>query len=362
LRERRASLLAVATAVLALPVARADAQTDASSIAPVSVDSAIGINQFVGENAAERPDIIVDVTATVRLGRGWVAYVRPWIRKASTDPYALATEIYQAAAQYQRAGRVSTRIDLGYILSPIGLGMLDMRPDTNPSITPHLSYLIPMPTFDPGAPASAPIASSYPLGGQASVSARAWDARAAVVASPPNRGFVLHADRPNPSMRPMLIVGGGVTPTIGLRVGAAYATGNYATSREITRGPAHERGVDMYALEGEYAFGYTKLTGELTRSRVDTAAGHANATQWFVQGVQTLAPRWFVAGRHEGATAPIRPSGGGHPTLRVSEATVGYRATPAFTIRGALVARRTYFSQRTDTQAGVSLVWAQRWR
>ena len=50
-----------------------------------------------------------------------------------------------AALQHQRSGPISTRIDLGYILSPIGLGMLDMRPDTNPTIMPHLSYLVPMP-------------------------------------------------------------------------------------------------------------------------------------------------------------------------------------------------------------------------
>ena len=93
----------------------------------------------------------------------------------------LATEIYQAAVQYERSGRVSTRVDLGYILSPIGLGMMDMRPDTNPTITPHLSYVIPMPAFDAGVPSSLPIASSYPLGGQVTASTTLWDARAAVV-------------------------------------------------------------------------------------------------------------------------------------------------------------------------------------
>ena len=53
----------------------------------MSVDSAVSINQFVGQNAGEDPDIVVDVTASARLGRGWVAYIRPWFRRASTDPY-----------------------------------------------------------------------------------------------------------------------------------------------------------------------------------------------------------------------------------------------------------------------------------
>ncbi len=351
--------LIVVAGILSAALTAAPAR--AQAVSPVSVDSAVSINGFRGQNAADRPDVVVDITATVRLGKGWSAYVRPWFRKASTAPYDLATEIYQAAAQYQRTGRVSTRVDLGYILSPIGIGMLDMRPDTNPMITPHLSYLIPMPTFDPGVPATTPIASSYPLGGQVTVSTNLWDARAAVVSAPPNRDFVLYATG-NSSARPALVVGGGVTPKTGLRVGAAYATGEYAKADEITRAPFRGRQMDMFSVEGEYAFGYTRLTGEMTHTRLETGIGHTVARQWFIQGIQSLAPRWFVAGRHEGATAPIRPSGGPHPTLRLNEATVGYRATEAFTLRGAFVTRQTYFSPIVSKQVGVSLVWAQRWR
>ena len=50
-------------------------------------------------------------------------------------------EIYQAAIQYERSGHVSTRVDVGYIVSPIGLGMMDTRPGVNPTIAPHLSYV-----------------------------------------------------------------------------------------------------------------------------------------------------------------------------------------------------------------------------
>jgi hypothetical protein len=357
--HRATRLAAAATLLLTLGVGtRAQAQ----AVSPVSVDSAVSISGFRGENAADRPDIVVDVTATVRLGAGWVAYVRPWFRKASTTPYTLATEVYQAAAQYQRDGRISTRVDLGYILSPIGIGMLDMRPDTNPAIMTHLSYKVPMPAFDAGVPSTLPIGSSYPLGGQVTASTNFWDARAAVVTAPPNRGFVLSSDTPNPSARPMLVVGGGITPKAGLRVGAGYATGEYAKASEITRAPFVGRHMNMLSLEGEYAFGYTRLNGEMTHTRLETASGHAVARQWFMQGVQAIGPRWFVAGRHEGATAPIRLSGGPHPTLRVNEATVGYRLTEAFTLRGELLTRKMYFSPNTDVQVGTSLVWAQRWR
>lgn len=328
--------------------------------APIAIDSAISINKFVGQKAEERPDIVVDVTATMRLGKGWVAYVRPWFRKAAGDPYDFAKEIYQAALQHQRSGRVSTRVDLGYILSPIGLGMLDMRPDTNPTITPHLSYLVPMPSFDAGAPSAWPIASSYPLGGQFTASTTTWDARAAVVTSPPNRKFVLNSDSPNPRSRPTVIVGAGVTPRTGLRVGLAYASGEYATSSEITRPPSDGRSLDMISVEGDLAFGYTRLTGEVTRDSLETASGRAIATEWFLQGVHSLTPRWFIAGRYEGANAPPRPGGVG-TTLRVSEITGGYRLSQDFTLRTAFVSRKTYFSPQPSRQVGISLVWARRW-
>jgi len=333
----------------------------AQSVAPISVDSAIGISRFFGEYAEERPDIVVDITATMRLGKGWVAYVRPWFRKASGDPYDLAKEIYQAALQYQRSGPVSTRVDIGYILSPIGLGMLDARPDTNPIITPHLSYFVPMPSFDAGVPSAYPVASSYPLGGQFTASTTRWDARAAVVMSPPNRKFVLYAAKPNPRSRPTAIVGGGITPRTGLRVGLAYARGEYAMASELTGPPSGGRGLNMIALEGEYSFAYTKITGEMTRDSLETASGHAVATEWFLQGVQSLTPRWFIAGRHEGANAPPRTPGGNRPTLRVSEVAVGRRLSQELTLRSAFSSQKTYYSPTPSYEVGVSLVWARRW-
>jgi hypothetical protein len=332
-----------------------------AQVAPVSVDSAVSISQFGGQEAASQPDVVVDITATARFGKGWVGYARPWFRRASTDPYAISKEIYQAALEYQKSGPISTRVDLGYILSPIGLGLLDMRPDTNPNIMTHMSYVVPMPSFDSGVPAALPIASSYPLGGQMTLSTNKWDARAAVVAAPPNRSFVLGAPNPNPPTRPTYVGGGGISPRSGLRLGLAYATGVYATTNELTRPPSVDRHLNMVALEGEYAFAYTKLTGEVTYDTLETASAHAAASEWFIQGVQTLSPRWFVAARHEGANAPPRTVGLPTPTLRVSEVTGGFRLSTDFTIRTAVVRRKTYFSPANDWQVGASLVWARRW-
>ena len=332
-----------------------------AQVAPVSVDSAVSINHFVGQHAADQPDIVVDITATARIGKGWVGYVRPWFRRASTSPYAVAREIYQAALQYQRSGPVATRIDLGYILSPIGLGLLDMRPDTNPTIMTHLSYVVPMPSFETGVPASLPIASSYPPGGQVTFSTTKWDVRTAVMTAPPNRSYVLGASSPNPRSRPTYVAGGGYSPWTGLRLGAAYATGVYASSNELTRPPSVDRHLDMLSVEGEYAVGYTRISGEFTHDRLETAATDVVAKEWFLQGVHTLSPRWFVAARHEGANAPPRIAGRPVPTLRVSEVTGGFRINTDFTLRTAVVRRKTYFSATNDWQVGASLVWARRW-
>jgi len=159
----------------------------------------------------------------------------------------------------------------------------------------------------------------------------------------------------------MYVGGAGISPRSGLRLGMAYAAGVYARTNELTRPPSTDRHLDMVSLEGEYAFGYTKLTGELTHDTLETATGQAAASEWFIQGVQTLAPRWFVAARHEGANAPPRSAGASAPTLRVSEVTGGFRASADFTLRTAVVRRKTYFGSVHDWQVGASLVWARRW-
>ena len=334
----------------------------AQDVARVSVDSAVSIDHFIGEGTADRPNIVVDISAVLRLGNGWIAYVRPWFRQPRAATWD--REIYQAALQYERPGRVSRRIDIGYIASPIGLGMMDTRPGVNPTILPHLSYLQPMPGFDPSAPRIQPIASTYPLGAQATFSTQKWDTWAALVNTPLNRIFVINAPSPNPPPRPFFVVGGGMTPRTGLRLGAAIAHGAYAKASELTRGPAIDLDVTMVSFEGEYGLGHTKLRGELTRDALATSAGPDVAYAWFVQGVQGIAPRWFVAARQEGASAPPLRTGivpGVRTRMHISEGTVGFRLSPEFTLRGSIAVRKSYTRTDRDRQVGASLVWARRW-
>ena len=330
----------------------------AQSSARFSLDSAVGVDLFQGENTVDRPNIVVDVTAVARISDRWLLYVRPWFRQPRSPEWE--KEIYQAAVQYSRPGRIATRLDLGYLASPIGLGMMDTRPGVNPTIGPHYSYILSMPAFDSSGPRVQAIAASYPPGGQFTASTDVWDARVAVIGAAPTRTYKINGSS-NPPNTPVAVIGGGITPKVGLRFGASLARGDYAAGDELADIGSTGRRITMMTLEGEYAFGYTKISGEITRDRFQTVSGNAIAYAWFVQGLQTVTPRWFVAARQEGVSAPVVPTSGTAPLMQYSEATVGYRLSMDFTLRGSFLARKSFTRSTWDQQGGVSLVWAHRW-
>jgi len=336
-----------------------------------ALDSVISVDAFGGENVSNRPQIIIDASAGVRLSDHVQLHVRPWFRRPRpTVPGAPAAawskELYQAGIRYERPGtegRLGTRVDLGYNVSPIGLGISDTRPSLNPTIAPHVSYLSPMPAFDLSVPRVSAISQTYPLGAQLSVSSAHWDARTAVINAAPTRNYAL--GRPNnPPQAPAYVAGAGVTPFAGLRLGISLAHGQYATADDVTGSPRSSRSVTIVGGEAEYAFGYTKMSGEIVRSRFERSAGAAIAYEWFVQGVQTLTPRWFVAARHESTLAPeliTMTFAGQRSRLAIIESTVGFRVTPEVTLRSSYYTRRSYAASVWDQQVGVSAVWARKW-
>jgi hypothetical protein len=350
-------LAAAALCMLLAATGRAFAQTPER----FSLDTAIEADVFRGQNALDRPNIVVDITGVVRIGGGWTAYVRPWFRQPRAPSWD--KEIYQAALQYERPGPIATRLNIGYIVSPVGLGLMDTRPGINPTILPHLAYVTPMAPLEAGGPVVFPIASTYPLGSELTVSGARWDARAAIVDSAPARIYVVNNTSTNPARAPVFEAGAGVTPKIGLRVGGSFARGNYVTGRELKPAAASGRMMTSVGFEGEYAFGYTKISGEVTHDTFETAHSTVVAYEWFIQGTHTLTPRVFLAGRDEGTSAPPPFSGAttNRPLFHVTEATVGYRLSPEFTLRGSFYARKSFARVDWDQQAGVSLVWAHRW-
>ena len=120
----------------------------------------------------------------------------------------------------------------------------------------------------------------------------------------------------------------------------------------------------MAGLEGELAVGYTKIVGEVVRTDFETFRGQAIAYSWFVQAMQTLAPRWVVAARQESVSAPPAISGllaGRRSRLQGAEGTLGYRLNPDLLLRTSLSVRKPFTRADWDQQLGVSLVWSKRW-
>jgi hypothetical protein len=331
----------------------------------------IGVDTFAGENVSNRPQVVIDISANVRLSDSVQVHIRPWLRVPRPNaPGAPAPdwskELYSAGIRYERHGNpggLSTRIDFGYNVSPIGLGVIDSRPGLNPTIAPHVSYVSPMPPFDVNVPRVSAISQTYPLGAQLTVSSTSWDARMSLINAAPTRNYAV--GRPtNPRQAPTFVAGAGVTPFTGLRFGVSVAHGQYATSDEVTGFVRSDRSVSIVAGEGEYSFGYTKMSGEIVRSRFERSAGTAIAHEWFVQGLQTLTPRWFVAARHERTLAPalITTTFVGQPSrLKTIETTAGFRVTPEITLRSSYYARMPYGRSAWDHQVGVQAVWGRKW-
>jgi hypothetical protein len=131
-------------------------------------------------------------------------------------------------------------------------------------------------------------------------------------------------------------------------------------------------------VEAEYALGHTRIAGEFVATAFDTAPGRRRATAWTVDASQSLAPRWFVAGRLRMIQAPWRdpalawsdsssaepPWGapvGGRGTSAAAELTLGHRLSPELTLRAGLIGRRPFGTHEWRRSAGASLVWAHRW-
>jgi hypothetical protein len=192
-----------------------------------------------------------------------------------------------------------------------------------------------------------------PIGIQANTSAKHWDARVAFIDRAPADFF--HTE--NPPFRPNGVVGGGISPRQGTRIGAAAAWGRSGDANVS----------DPYTLlnvEGEYAFGFTKISGELTRDRFETPTGSREARGATLQVRQTLTPRMFAHSRGTVITSPVTVLATGEVPDRTSwytDTTLGYLVNAETTVRLAHSAIRKWNAPTVDNQVGVSIVWSKRW-
>lgn len=346
----------ICAVVLAAPALAAAQQARPSRLA---IDTVAAIDETVAANGNYATGVFLDAVVSVGLGRGFEGIVWPIVQRLTASEWR--QEIWIATLRYERAGPIGVRIDGGMIPSPVGLTNLTVRrPHLNPTITQPSSLFTALPALEGRGPRTNLLGAIYPFGGQVTVSGARWDARAALIDTSPLRRRRLISDV-NPPQFANIVVGGGVTPVVGFRVGASMTHGGWQRAGETTAVTA-DRDATVVTVESEFSFAYTKLSGEWVRDAIETSSGMRVASGWFVQGQQTLAPRWFVAGRVERIASPlVLATGVQQQRLASSEEVLGFRLTPEVTLRAGHRARRGFGRPGFDHQVAVSLVWWRRW-
>jgi hypothetical protein len=308
------------------------------------------------------PYLFLDLAATVPIGSRFGAVVRPYAHRLEGGEWT--AEMYQLQLRYQSTTRIPIRVDAGIITSPLGLGTLQLRPDQSAAIKIPFYYYMPLPRFDAQNHGMQLISGGYPLGAVVSTSGSRWDVRAGITDSTPARSRnVFDADRPA-AMR-QIVVGGGVSPVVGLRVGAGLAHGAYRTIGPDAPDAVASAGkteVTVVNLEAEYAFGHTRFSGEWIRDRLESPLGPSVARGYFVQAVQTLTPRLFATAQLVGASAPAYINQRRERrNMTSAELSAGYRLHEQLTVRGGYYASRHFFATERSHTAVASLVWSHRW-
>ena len=326
---------------------------------PVALDTVAAIDESVDQRGNFVTGVTLDSVLSVALGSGFEALTRPTAQRLPSGEWN--RQVWVAAVRYSRPGPIALRVDAGLIPSPVGLANMTLRPHQIPTIFQPSSLFLPLPPPELRAPRTTVLGVLYPYGVNVTVSTGLWDARAAVIDTSPLRTRRIFAQT-NPPRFANVVIGGGVTPLVGLRLGASVTRGGWLRADEQPLAPV-DRDATIVTAEGEYSIGYTKVSGEWVRDVLETAAGDYAASGWWVQGQQTLTPRWFAAGRLEHIDAPaIAPAGGRlDQAFTAIEETVGYRISPGLTLRAGHRARKGFGRPEFDHQFAISAVWWRRW-
>jgi hypothetical protein len=350
---------AAACMLAALVATPAAAQEATPSM--LAIDSAASVDVTVDGSGNQVTGVFIDSLASVIIGGGLQALVRPQIQRlGATGEWN--RQIWVADLRYERQGTVSFRVDGGYIPSPIGLANLTLRPHLNPTIAQPAELFTSIPSLEPRGPRINLLTGMYPLGAQATVSAVHWDARVAVIDTSPlrlRRVFAAY-DRPNPPRFPNVVIGVGVTPFVGFRVGASVTRGGWMNAGESPT-TTDTRDATVATIESELAFRHTSLAGEWVRDTLETSLGHRATSGWYVQGVQTLAPRWFVAARVERINTALPLAVPVDQRFNASEQTIGFRLTPELTLRASHRVVERFGTNEFGHTGAVSVVWYRRW-
>lgn len=348
--------LVVAVTLLASASTAVYAQTSR-----IALDTVVAVDGDAGSQVMRKSTAWFDLFGAVQISDRLSVRARPVVFRRAFDG-SWQTQMYELALRYERPGNVGVRIDVGQFVSPIGLAILENRPNRNPVVSQHSTLYLPVARYETGTPTTFLIAASYPLGAQITASTQKWDVRAAVTDSSPIRGRPFFGDAKPPRM-PNVIAGAGVSPRIGLRLGAAVAHGNYALEREVRDPASGDRAASVVQTEAEWSFGYTRIAGEWLWTWREMASGNARVNGGWIEATQTLAPRWFVAARYDDQstkwTSQPDMKDRDEPYRRL-ETTLGFRALPEVTLRASYMTRKGYVVGFWDDQFLASIVFAKK--
>ena len=337
------------------------AATAHAQSSPMALDVVAAVDGDTGSQVTREPTAWFDVFGAVRITDNLDFRARPVVYRRSFNGTWTA-QIYELALRYERPGAVGVRVEAGQLSSPVGLSILENRPDRNPVVSPHSTLYLPIPRYEAGTPTTFLLAASYPLGARVTLSGARWDLRSAVTDSSAIRGRPFFGDNKPPRMA-NYTVGAGFTPYIGLRFGGAVAFGAYAAETEVRDRSRGDRQATLVQLEGEWSFRYTRLAGEYLWTERELAQSDARVEGGWIEVTQTLTPRVFAAGRYDEQwtrwTSPTTRDDLNAPYRRL-EAGVGFRITPELTLRGTFMTRKGYVVDFWDDQFLASVVYAKK--
>jgi hypothetical protein len=344
------SLIVCATASPAWAQSEASAKPRGTAL-----DTVVAVQDFLFEDSNWRAQVIVDSSMSAELAPGLQANVRPVVWKVNGRWESL---LDQASVRYDVAAGANIRVEAGRFPSPIGLGMTENRANLNAGVLwCHRPYYMALPTTGPAPARLSLVSAVYPTGVSASATSRTnrWDARVAVVDRAPIDFWSAPAAR---RPRANTLVGAGFSPTQGARVGMGVGRGTLAADAGVEDGR-----YELLNVEADWAFGYSRVSGEWTRSRVEARGVSRAASGVTVQWRQTLSPRWFAHNRTSLISGSLDVSVDTPPARRFSsvDSTIGYLVSPDVTVRVGHSAVRSWTRPSTDHQLGLSLVFARRW-
>jgi len=235
------------------------------------------------------------------------------------DDGETGTELEQAFLRYTFRPPLHLMVEAGQLLCPIGNFSRRYLSNVNPLIGSPDGYSL-----------------SYPLGLSVSGRAARLDYRVAFLDRPfGNENYV---PKPGRALRPALAL--GVTPAVGIRLGAYATRGPYLGPEVAPMLPAGDAWRDFrqstYGVDAQFSRGYFELNGDFARStyEVPGIVRSARGLAYFVEPKYTWSPRFFTALRFERNDYPyimaVAPGVFIDPNANLYdvEAGAGYRLGP----------------------------------